>query len=156
MPLNQIYFSQHGLALNKAENAARPLSSDGIRQTQTIADQLKTSCIPVSKIFHSGKLRAQQTAEIFATTLITPAPTMLSGMLPMDDYKILKDSLNTDQALYVGHLPHLNKVISSLVTETTAKQIVQFKNSGIICLTNNNNTYSVSWYLTPQIILSSS
>lgn len=154
MTVNQIYFSQHGLALDKTKNPDRPLSAEGIKQTQSIANQLKTSCIPVSKIFHSGKRRAQQTAEIFATALKTSKPIMFPGMSPMDDYEILINNLNTDHALYVGHLPYLDKVVSSLVTKTETKQIVQFKNSGIVCLTKNNNTYSIAWYLTPQITLS--
>jgi len=152
MSANQIYFAQHGLAIDKSENPDRPLSTDGITQTQAVANHLKSSSIIVSRIFHSGKLRAQQTAEIFATTLSTPSPTLLHGMAPMDNYEIIISNLNTEHALYVGHLPHLDKVVSFLVAKNKASQILKFKNSGIVCLNSDNENYSIRWYLTPELL----
>jgi phosphohistidine phosphatase len=153
--MNQIYFAQHGLALDKSENPDRPLSTDGIAQTQAVASQLKSSSVFISHIFHSGKLRAQQTADIFAAVLSTPTPTLHHAMSPMDDSEILINSLSTNHALYVGHLPHLDKVVSSLVTKNDTLQILQFKNSGVVCLNNNSEVYSICWYLTPDLLPSS-
>jgi phosphohistidine phosphatase len=150
--MNQIYFAQHGLALDKLENPDRPLSADGISQTQAVANQLKSSAVLISHIFHSGKLRAQQTAEIFSAVLTTATPTSHHAMSPMDDCEILISSLNTNHALYIGHLPHLDKVVSSLVTKNDTSQILQFKNSGVICLKNDNGNYSICWYLTPDLL----
>jgi len=62
---HRVYFSQYGLATDKIENPQRPLSQAGIKQTHSVAKQLLTSSNSVSRIFHSGKLRAPQTAEIF-------------------------------------------------------------------------------------------
>jgi len=152
MSIHQIYFTQHGLAVDKSEDPERPLSADGITQTQAIANQLKSSSILVSHIFHSGKLRAQQTANILATTLATPSPTQHHDLSPMDDCKKLITALNTDYALYVGHLPHLHKVVSLLLTESEASQILQFKNSAIVCLNNDDGHYSIRWYLTPELL----
>ena len=150
--MNQIYFAQHGLALDKSENPDRPLSADGITQTQAVANQLKSSSVFISQIFHSDKLRAQQTADIFSATLATPTPTLHQDMAPMDDCEILISSLSTNHALYVGHLPHLDKVVSSLVTKNNASQILQFKNSGVVCLSNDSEAYSICWYLTPDLL----
>lgn len=152
MTINQIYFSQHGLALDKAENTDRPLSVDGIKQTKDVANQLKSANVPVSCVFHSGKLRAQQTAEIFSSSLNISSVTKLSGMSPMDDCRILIDNLSTDHALYVGHLPHLDKVVSSLLTRSESAQVIAFKNSGVVCLKNEQNIFSIGWYLTPQFV----
>ena len=156
MPANQIYFAQHGLAIDKSEDPERPLSAVGIIQTQAVANQLRSSSIPISHIFHSGKLRAQQTAEIFFATLATPSPTLLHGMSPMDNVEILINDFDTNNALYVGHLPHLDKVISSLVTKNEKSRVLQFKNSGIVCLKNDNGLYSVCWYLTPDLLSNNS
>ena len=155
MPTNQIYFAQHGLAVDKSENPDRPLSAEGIRQTQAIADQLKNSSIPVSQIFHSGKLRAQQTTDIFAIALSAPS-TFHDDMAPMDNCNKLISNLKTDNVLYVGHLPHLDKVISTLVTKDESSKVLQFVNSGIVCLSqvdnNDSGYYSISWYLAPELL----
>ncbi len=134
MPTNQIYFAQHGLAVDKTENPDRPLSAEGIRQTQAIADQLKNASVPVSQIFHSGKLRAQQTADIFANTFRTPPTTPLDYLSPNDDITKLITSLNLNNTLYVGHLPYLDKLISFLVTGDETMKIMEFRNSGVVCL----------------------
>ncbi len=152
MSANQIYFAQHGLAIDKSENPERPLSANGVTQTQAVANHLKASSILISNIFHSGKLRAQQTAEIFAATLVTPSPTLLHGMSPMDNCETLINDLNIDHALYVGHLPHLDKIVSSLVTKNEASHILKFKNSGIVCLNNDDGNYSIRWYLAPDLL----
>ena len=155
MPTNQIYFAQHGLAVDKSENPDRPLSAEGIRQTQTVANQLKKLSIPVSKIFHSEKVRAQQTADIFANAVSAPS-AFLDDMAPMDNCNILINKLRTDNTLYVGHLPHLDKVISTLVTKDEFSKVLQFANSGIICLSqvdnNDSRNYSIRWYLTPELL----
>lgn len=152
MSINQIYFAQHGLAVDKTEDPERPLSAEGISQTEAIAHQLKVASIPVSCIFHSGKRRAQQTAEIFASTLSTPASTAIHGMSPMDSCKILETNLNTNHALYVGHLPHLEKFVTLLVTKKEAPNILQFKNSSIVCLNNNDENFTIQWHITPGLL----
>ena len=152
MSINQIYFAQHGLAIDKTEDPERSLSAEGISQTEAVAHQLKVASIPVSCIFHSGKRRAQQTAEIFASTLSTPASTAIHGMSPMDSCEILKNNLNTNHALYVGHLPHLEKFVTLLVTRKEAPNILQFKNSSLVCLGHNNETFAVQWHITPELL----
>ena len=156
MPTNQIYFAQHGLAVDKSENPDRPLSAEGIRQTQAIADQLENASIPISQIFHSGKLRAQQTADIFANTFQTPstmpAVTPLDYLSPNDDIDKLVTNLNFNNALYIGHLPYLDKLISFLTTVDEAVKMIEFRNSGVVCLGKNNETCFIRWYITPETL----
>lgn len=148
---NRIYFAQHGLAVSKEEDSDRPLSATGIKQTTRIAEQLKLSNIPISDIFHSGKLRAQQTAEIFATSLNVSSVLTSDYLSPNDDVAVLADNLNINNALYIGHLPHLEKLISYLVTRHESPEILKFCNSAVVCLIKNDNAYTIQWYLTPEL-----
>ena len=147
-----IYFAQHGLAVDKNDNPERPLSQAGIQQTQSVADRLCISNIPVSRIFHSGKLRAAQTAEIFASALAVPTLSIASHLSPNDDVTLLANDLGEDNALYVGHLPHLEKLVSFLVTGDDEHNIIKFQNSAIICLEKNNKQHHIAWYITPEFL----
>jgi len=151
MTANKLYFVQHGLATSKIDNPERPLSEDGIKQSQNIAKQLLTANTPISSIFHSGKLRAQQTAEIIASILNIKTVTAIDYLSPNDDTALIKRHLNVDKALYVGHLPHLEKLISDLITGKENPEIIKFQNSAIVCLEKNDSLYHILWYLTPQL-----
>jgi len=152
MPAQTIYFMQHGLAVDKADNPERPLSEAGIHQTKQIANILLRSKIPISTIFHSGKLRASQTADIIAATLDITATSVIDHLSPNDDVHWLVDKLNTDAALYVGHLPHLEKIVAYLVTGNEEVGIVKFQNSATTCLKQSDKHYRLKWYLTPDLI----
>jgi len=149
MTINRLYFVQHGLAVDKAENPDRPLSASGIEQTGLMAAQLSKQQITISKIFHSGKLRASQTADIFADQLSVPENLAVDYLSPNSDISIISAVLDTDSALYVGHLPHLNILTSYLLTGDENKSLIHFQNSGVLCLESTQPDYQVAWYLVP-------
>ena len=151
MTANRIYFAQHGLAVDKTVNPDRPLSKAGIEQSSAIALQIHAAGITVSQIFHSGKLRARQTAEIFAEHLSVISVTAIDNLSPNDDVRRVIQNLQTNDALYVGHLPHLEKLVSYLVTGKTEPNIIKFKNSAVVCLKKHENNYLIQWYLTDNI-----
>lgn len=149
---NRLYFAQHGLALNKTENPDRPLSEAGVKHTHTIAKQLLDAGISVSRIFHSGKLRTVQTADIFTTDLSIQPATATEHLSPNDDVSLLTQNLTIDNALYVGHLPHLEKLVAYLVTGNENDSIIKFQNSAVICLEKSDKHYQLRWYLTPELL----
>ena len=146
-----IYFAQHGLAVDKSHDPERPLSEAGIQQTLSVADRLCISKIPVSRIFHSGKQRAAQTAEIFASALAVSTLSRADQLSPNDDVTLLANELHEDNALYVGHLPHLEKLVSFLVTGDDKHNIIKFQNSAVVCLIKIDSHYQIKWFLTPEL-----
>ena len=150
MTINRLYFAQHGLAVDKADNPDCPLSISGIKQTDLVAANLNKQQMTISKIFHSGKLRASQTADIFAEQLNVSEILAVDYLSPNSDISIIAASLDTDSALYVGHLPHLNKLTAYLLTGAENKNIIRFQNSGVLCLANTQQDYQVAWYLVPN------
>ena len=132
------YFAQHGMALSEDKDEKRSLSAQGIEETQTIARYLKKQQIEISQICHSGKLRALQTADIFAEVLQVELVVPLEGVKPGDPALSLIQQLEADNVLYVGHLPNIQKVVSTLIChEDTA--LVRFQNSAVICLEMNES-----------------
>jgi phosphohistidine phosphatase len=152
MTADRIYFAQHGLAVDKAENPERPLSDTGIQQTKKMAETLYHAKATISGIFHSGKLRASQTADIFAATSGISTTTMIEGLSPNDDVELLAKNLVMDNALYIGHLPHLAKLVNRLVSVNENSNIIKLQNSAVVCLGKIDNSYQLLWYLTPGLI----
>ena len=67
-----LYLVQHGKSLPKEEDPERGLSPEGLTEVEGIADAAKTNGIRVARIDHSGKKRARQTADLFASALQNP------------------------------------------------------------------------------------
>jgi phosphohistidine phosphatase len=151
MKILSIYFVQHGVALAKNLDEQRPLSTVGIDETRGVAIKLKSQNIAISKIFHSGKLRAAQTATLFAEILNIESIAELSGMNPNDDPCRLIEQLSEDGTMYIGHLPHMKKVVSTLVTNNTNSNIVEFQNSAVVCLEISEDRANFKWIITPNV-----
>ena len=131
-----IYLIQHAQAKSSEEDPARPLSEEGIANIERIAAHAKRLGLTVDRIYHSGKLRAQQTAEILAKHLgVADKVEVRSGLEPNDAVAPTMDWLNqisergTKSVAVVGHLPFLDKLASLLVTGTEDAHVVGFRNA---------------------------
>lgn len=149
---HRIYFAQHGLAVDKKDDPERPLSKDGIEQSKIVAKFLQGSETSLDSIFHSGKLRAAQTAEIFANALNISSTSVIEGLSPNDDVTLLVQNLNISNALHVGHLPHLEKLVTHLITGNDGGSVLNFRNSAVACLEKHDANYKLQWYLTPELL----
>lgn len=144
------YFVQHGIAEPKEIDETRPLSKKGIDITQQIATYLNKQDVVINEVVHSGKLRAEQTASIFAEILNVSETTALDGMKPNDDPSILIGKIK-DSTMYVGHLPHVQKVISKIVTGDENNQAIAFQNSAVACIEVQENQGYLKWFITPDL-----
>ena len=80
-----LYLMQHGLATSAEENPDRPLSDLGRSEIETVARWLRDTGVRVGAIKHSGKTRAQQSAELLARIGIPGcAPEVHPGLAPKD------------------------------------------------------------------------
>lgn len=150
-----LYLVQHGLSLSKQEDPRKGLTDLGREQTARIARVAADYHLTVSLIMHSGKLRAQQTADIMAEALKPEEGVQIrSGMAPLDDVALFAESLDmaTDRMM-VGHLPFMERLIAFLVTGHTEPFIFKMQNSGIVCIDVDSRTENpvIKWTLMPQI-----
>ena len=153
----KLYLIQHGLAKSKGEDPNRPLNEQGWAETKKIATLIATvGNIKPSKIIHSGKTRARQTAEIIAEHLeLSNKLEQVSDMAPMDDPSIWLGKIKgyKEDIMLVGHLPHLAKLAGNILVKNEDSNIVRFRNSGIVCLERDENgTWSIAWFVGPQVL----
>jgi phosphohistidine phosphatase len=109
----------------------------------------------VSRIVHSGKKRARETAEILAA-ILSPTDGLESrtGMNPLDDVRALAGSLDLDKnIMLVGHLPFLERLIGLLVCDNPDQTVFKLQNSGILCLDRVPEVKNpvIRWALMPSV-----
>jgi phosphohistidine phosphatase len=158
-----VYLVQHGQALAAEQDPERPLSEGGRAAAVKVADYLAapgTELIdpPIAEVRHSGKLRAEQTAEIYAQALCPHlSPATAEEMNPKDDprviYEELAAKLDLDLALLlVGHLPHLARLAGLLLTGDAEKTPVRFVNAAVLKISSAPDGWAVEWYVTPACV----
>lgn len=150
-----LYLVQHGLNLPQEKDPDKSLSEQGEFEVKRIASVSKDHGIPVSRIIHSGKKRASQTAEIFASSLEPEKGVEeQKGLEPLDDPKKFAKSLDPKENLMVvGHLPFLSKLTSFLITGSTENAVFKFQNGGILCLDKEeeSDSWIIKWSLVPLL-----
>ncbi|MCD4674837.1 MAG: phosphohistidine phosphatase SixA [Desulfobacula sp.] len=148
-----IFLVQHGMSLPKDQDPEKGLSNIGQEDTKKIAEVAKAYKIPVSKIVHSGKKRARQTAVIFNETLgIKKSCEQIHGIKPLDDVKVFGNGIDPlSNVMVVGHLPFMERLVSYLTTGSMDLKVYQFQNSGIVCLDYEDETWFIKWTLNPDI-----
>ena len=151
----QIYLIQHGDAKPEEEDPERPLSETGTKETKSIASKLKALNTSPTKIFHSPKLRAKQTAELISSALAAETEE-IEGLKPMDDPNTIKEKLKTLEEtgtyLFVGHLPHMEKLAALLLTNSPEPPVHISRYSSPLCLENTEGNWRIKFFLLPELL----
>lgn len=142
-----LYLVQHGKAVPKDQDSEQPLSDQGAQEVQDIAKQAQEKDIRLQRIEHSPKLRAQQTAEIFAKFTSPEQGTKeREGIKALDDVTVTANEISSDQdVMLVGHLPFMEKLTSYLLTGQIEPKVLKFQNGGIVALDKDQE--SGNWIL---------
>lgn len=152
-----LYLVQHGEAKSKDVDPDRRLTEKGIQDVQKVAAFLKTLDIGVDSIWHSGKARALETANILATAFSSAqGVTVREGIAPKDSVDPVKSDLSKaeEDLMIVGHLPFLNKLASALITDYESSDAVAFRQAGVICLKRDDDdgNWRLSWMVIPDLL----
>ena len=133
-----VYFVRHGEALSESQDKKRPLTEKGRMETYALADKLAASKgVKISRIYHSGKLRAKQTADIFASAFAMPGRVSeIKGIMPNDNISACVEALDDVKSniMIVGHLPHLSKTVTKLACGDEGSGNNPFNDHGVVAL----------------------
>lgn len=153
----RIYLAQHGQAKQKDVDPDRHLTEKGIDDVKKVASFLRQFKLSVGSIWHSGKARAAQTANILASSLAVGQDVIQhDGLAPNDPITPVKEEImqaNND-LMIVGHLPFLSKLASSLLVGDESKEVVAFQQGGVVCIGCNGNEqrWKVYWMMVPELL----
>jgi phosphohistidine phosphatase len=154
----QIYLVQHGESKPEEIDPERRLTESGTRAVQKVADFLRTSGgLQVDAIWHSGKPRAQQTAELLrpATRAGEGAVMQHDGLAPKDAVEPIKRELEqgNSNVMIVGHLPFLGRLAALLLTGNADKEAVAFHFGCVVCLNGNEaGRWKLEWMMVPTLL----
>jgi len=153
----RFYLVQHGAALTGEVDPARPLSESGRQDVQAMAEFLKGAGIRVERVWHSGKLRAQQTAHLLAKAVLPRGKIeQVGGIGPNDDVAgFVSDADVWEQDILVaGHLPFLSRLVARLVAGDPEHELVQFLPGSVVCLERQElDRWTLLWMIRPELLV---
>ncbi len=150
----KLYLMRHGEAEGIYEGDEPGLTATGEAEVNRIGEALSSMDVKIDQIYHSGKLRARQTAEIVRKKLgVDIQIREKEGLKPNDPVAVLVENLKeTDEnSLIVGHLPFMAKLTSSLLAEKESDFMIAFNTASVACLEYMNSYgWSLHWFINPE------
>lgn len=131
----RLYLVHHADAVGPDVDPSRPLSARGRASVEALARRAAEHGVKPDVIWHSGKLRARQTAECFWRLCHPLAQVSAThGLQPDDPPRWIAETLNGERRdiMLVGHMPHLALLMRLLVSGETEQGAPDFPPHGIV------------------------
>lgn len=152
----KLYLLQHGDAVPESVSPDRPLSEKGRLDMRRLAKFVGWSAVKVNRVFHSGKSRARQSAEIVASEVTDHGvPEVMAGLNPNDPVAPLVEQVDggAEDTLLVGHMPFLGRLAAQLVCGNQEISVIAFRPGTLVCLERDDSgRWAVAWMLRPELI----
>jgi phosphohistidine phosphatase len=137
----------HGDAVGPEVDPRRPLSLRGRDAVAKLAADAAARGAKPAVIWHSGKLRAKETAEEFWRACNPFAEfSATRDLQPGDPPEWMRDRLRGESRdiLIAGHYPHLPRLLALLLTDGDA---APFPQNGVVALISDDegNTWREEW-----------
>jgi phosphohistidine phosphatase len=142
-----LFLIHHGVAVGPEEDARRPLSAVGLAGVARVAALAAARGAKPLVVWHSGKLRAKQTAEAFWRACNPFAEfSATRDLQPGDSPDWMRDRLRGESRdiMIAGHYPHLPGLLTLLVGGRVA-----FPQHGVVALVSEDEgaTWMEEWRL---------
>jgi phosphohistidine phosphatase len=131
-----LFLVHHADAVGPDVDPRRPLSAEGRAHAERLAREAADRGVRPGVVWHSGKLRARQTAEAFWRACNPLASfSAAHGLQPTDPPERAKDLLagETRDVMLVGHMPNLGRLLA-LLTSGNAEAVSGFPGHGLVAL----------------------
>jgi phosphohistidine phosphatase len=142
-----LFLIHHGDAVGPEVDPQRPLSPSGRLAVERLAAEAAARGVKPVVIWHSGKLRAKQTAEAFYRACNPFAEFSATRDLQPEDSPVwIRDRLRAESrdVLIAGHYPHLPGLLAELVPDSRP-----FPQHGFVALVTDDEgeTWTEEWRL---------
>jgi phosphohistidine phosphatase len=150
-----LYLVRHGEAVDQSPDSLRPLSERGKQEVSQVAARLSAAGIQVGRIWHSGKLRAEQTAGLLAKKTGRGATIeRISGIAPLDPVVEFARDLDVwqEDTMVVGHMPFMARLVALLLRTGVNDEPVAFATGAVACLERMaDDRWVLVWLLQPAL-----
>ena len=110
--------------------------------------------VQLGNIFHSGKLRAEQSARLIAETLSPEIlPVKTEGLNPNDDPAVIVGDIEqmNENILIASHMPFVSRLCSTLLTGTTEAEFASVPGT-LFCLEKAEDKWRLGYMLRPDFL----
>lgn len=140
----------HGDAAGPDVDPRRPLSERGREHVVRLAAEAAARGARPTVVWHSGKLRARQTAEAFWRACNALAAfSATRDLQPEDPPEWIRDRLRgeTRDILIAGHYPHLPRLLALMVSTAHGSDLRSFPQHGVVAVETEDkgNTWKELW-----------
>ena len=147
-----VYLVHHGDAVGSDVDPRRPLSERGREQVGRLAAEAAARGAHPAVVWHSGKLRARQTAEAFWRACNALAAfSATRDLQPDDPPDWIRDRLRGEarDVLIAGHYPHLPRLLTLMVSAPDSAGARTFPPHGVVALATDDEgkTWNELWRL---------
>jgi phosphohistidine phosphatase len=148
-----LYLVHHGDAVGPEVDPRRPLSEQGREHVGHLAAEAAARGAHPAVVWHSGKLRARQTAEAYWRACNALAAfSATRDLQPEDPPEWIRDRLRGEarDILIAGHYPHLPRLLTLLMVSALDSAGVQsFPQHGVVALETEDEgkTWREIWRL---------
>jgi phosphohistidine phosphatase len=144
-----LYLVHHGDAVGPEVDPQRPLSAAGRAAVDAAAAKAAARGAHPDVVWHSGKLRAKQTAEAFWRACNALAEFSAARDLQPDDPAVwIRDRLRGEarDILFAGHFSHLPRLLALLVGDPE-ETVANFPVHGVVALMTDDEgeTWREEW-----------
>ncbi len=148
----RLYLVQHGDAVAKDVDPERPLSDGGRADIGRLARWLASIDVRVGRILHSGKLRAEQTANLLAPLFDGDGTVEAhAGLAPNDPPGAFLETLDDGDTIVAGHMPFVSRAVSVALDLPPDQAIVAFKPGSLAALERNaDGTWQLVLFIRPD------
>lgn len=144
----KLFLVHHAQAVGPEVDTRRPLSPGGAAHAARLASEAAARGAKPTVVWHSGKLRARQTAQAFWRACNALAEfSATADLQPDDPPSRMSDRLKgeTRDILIAGHFPHLPRLLSTLLAVPDGSS--SFPTHGMVALESDreNGAWMEIW-----------
>jgi phosphohistidine phosphatase len=143
-----VYLVHHADAVGPDVDTQRPLSTAGRAHADRLAADAAARGVKPMAVWHSGKLRARQTAEPFWRACNPLAEfAAIRGLQPDDPPDEIATLLAGEirDVMVVGHLPSLPRLLQALLGGRDGEPSPSFPQHGLVALEADGAKWTERW-----------
>jgi len=152
----RLYIARHAHAEAAMDDDIRPLSPKGHKQVSRLCEGFSRSgLLQPESIWHSGLVRAEETARGLAEGLNLKAPLVQKkGLTPCDNPASILSLIDSLQhsTMIVGHNPNLSYLASLLIDPELNREPIVFLKGSVLCLSrlvigSQSTPWQLEWHI---------
>ena len=155
----ELYVARHAQAVEESRGGDRPLTEAGRDDARRVGAAMAIAGVEIADVWHSGKLRARETADLLAGAIggvshLKERSDLSPLANPSDVLDAVRDHESDGPLLLVGHLPHVERLASLLLTGDENAEVVEVPTGGVLRLVgaDDGRHWRLTWFVTPSLL----